>query len=88
MLGSDGPFVECELLARCEFFLVGGSVKDRIGKRLVEEAVKSGRIMLSDMLIEPSSVNTGIGLCLTAAVKAYLMSICLPRKCPERRSTP
>merc|ERR1719145_264295 len=72
--------LECELLAKCEFFNAGGSVKDRIAKRMVEEAEKSGRIKPGDTLIEATSGNTGIGLSLTAALKGYRMIICLPKK--------
>jgi cystathionine beta-synthase len=72
--------LECELISKCEFFNAGGSVKDRIGKRMVEEAEKSGRIKPGDVLIEPTSGNTGIGMCLTAALKGYKMIICLPQK--------
>jgi cysteine synthase len=72
--------VECDLVAKCEFFNAGGSVKDRIAKRMVEEAEKNGRISPGDVLIEPTSGNTGVGLCLTAALEGYKMIICLPQK--------
>merc|ERR1719387_3344284 len=58
--------VECDLVAKVEFFNAGGSVKDRIAKRMVEEWEKLGKIKSGDILIEPTSGNTGIGLCLVS----------------------
>jgi cystathionine beta-synthase len=73
------------VLVKCEFFNAGGSVKDRIGWRMVEEAERSGRIKPGDTLIEPTSGNTGIGLALAAAVKGYRMIITLPEKMSEEK---
>ena len=72
--------VQCEVLAKCEFFNAGGSVKDRIGKRMVEDAERTGRIKPGDTLIEPTSGNTGIGIALAGAVKGYNVIITLPQK--------
>ena len=79
-LRNVGASLGCEILAKCEFLNAGGSVKDRIGKRMVEEAQKSGRIKPGDTLIEPTSGNTGIGMALAAAVYGYRMIITMPEK--------
>merc|ERR1719397_747363 len=81
---GDDP-IQCELVAKCEYFNAGGSVKDRIGKRMIEDAEKSGRIKPGDTLIEPTSGNTGIGISLAAALKGYKMVITLPEKMSQEK---
>ncbi|MBI4702584.1 MAG: cystathionine beta-synthase [Deltaproteobacteria bacterium] len=76
-IGRDLP---CELLGKCEFLNFGGSVKDRIGVRMVRDAEAQGRIRPGDTLIEPTSGNTGIGLAIAAAVSGYRTIITLPEK--------
>ncbi|XP_052804338.1 cystathionine beta-synthase-like isoform X2 [Mya arenaria] len=75
---SEG--IQCEVLAKCEFFNAGGSVKDRIGLRMVEDAERRGILKPGDVLIEPTSGNTGIGMALAAAVKGYRCIIVMPEK--------
>ena len=79
-LNVVGKETGCELLAKCEYLSAGGSVKDRIGKRMLEKAQEAGRIKPGDTLIEPTSGNTGIGLALAAAVYGYRMIITMPQK--------
>ncbi|TRZ26550.1 hypothetical protein HGM15179_000575 [Zosterops borbonicus] len=72
--------LKCELLAKCEYFNAGGSVKDRISLRMVEDAERAGILKPGDTIIEPTSGNTGIGLALAAAVKGYRCIIVMPEK--------
>jgi len=79
-LNSIGKEYPVEILAKCEFLNPGGSVKDRIGYYMVEQAEREGRIKPGDTLIEPTSGNTGIGLAMAAAIKGYRLIITLPEK--------
>ena len=75
-----GAPLRATLWGKCEFLNPGGSLKDRIGVRMVREAESSGRIRPGDTLIEPTSGNTGIGMALAAAVSGYRMIITMPEK--------
>lgn len=70
----------CQVYAKCEFLNPGGSVKDRVGYRMVLKAQESGRIKPGDTLIEPTSGNTGIGIALAGAVLGYKVIITMPEK--------
>ena len=84
-LNKIGKKLDCNLYGKCEYFNPGGSVKDRIGKNMIEHAEKNGIIKPGDTLIEPTSGNTGIGLALCAAVKGYKMIITMPEKMSKEK---
>ena len=77
--------IECEILVKAEFLNPGGSVKDRIGRRMVVDAENEGRIKKGDILIEPTSGNTGVGLSMAAAARGYRMIITMPEKMSQEK---
>jgi cystathionine beta-synthase len=72
--------IEPELLGKCEYFSAGGSVKDRIALRMIQDGEREGRLKPGDTLIEATSGNTGVGLCMAGAVLGYNVIITLPQK--------
>ncbi|MFT3921310.1 MAG: cystathionine beta-synthase [Myxococcales bacterium] len=84
-LGRIGRDLPCELLAKCEFMNPGGSVKDRIGVRMLLDAERSGRIKPGDTLIEPTSGNTGIGIAMAGAARGYRVIITMPEKMSQEK---
>jgi cysteine synthase B len=75
-----------EIYVKMEKFNVGGSVKDRIAKYMIEQAEKSGQLTKDKIVIEPTSGNTGIGLALVCRVKGYNLFLVMPENMTlERR---
>jgi cysteine synthase A len=84
-INKIGKSLDCSIYVKCEFFNPGGSIKDRIGWRMVSDAEKSGRIKPGDTLIEPTSGNTGQGIALASAVKGYRCIITMPKKMSQEK---
>jgi cystathionine beta-synthase len=74
---DTGP---CELLIKLESQNPGGSIKDRIGLKMIEDAEAAGRIRPGDTLVEGTAGNTGLGLALVAAQKGYHLILVIPDK--------
>ncbi|HYN95594.1 MAG TPA: pyridoxal-phosphate dependent enzyme, partial [Pilimelia sp.] len=68
------------VLAKVEYFNPGGSVKDRIAVRMVEEAEKAGLLGAGGTIVEPTSGNTGVGLALVAQLRGYRCVFVCPDK--------
>jgi cystathionine beta-synthase len=71
------------VLAKVEYFNPGGSVKDRIAVRMIEDAEKAGKIGPGGTIVEPTSGNTGVGLALVAQQKGYRCVFVCPDKVSE-----
>lgn len=78
-------FDEADMFAKLEYLNPNGSMKDRIGLGMIEHAEKQGLIKPGDTLVEPTSGNTGLGICMAAAVKGYNIIITMPMKMSEEK---
>jgi cystathionine beta-synthase len=87
-LGRVAEGLPATVLAKVEYFNPGGSVKDRIALRMVEQAEKDGKIGPGGTIVEPTSGNTGIGLALVAQRRGYRCVFVCPDKVSEdKRNT-
>ena len=78
--------IECEVLVKAEFLNPCGSVKDRIGRRMVLDAEKEGRLQKGDIIVEPTSGNTGVGLSMASAARGYRCIITMPEKMSQEKN--
>jgi cysteine synthase A len=86
-LGEISDSSKATVLGKCEFFNPLGSVKDRIGKGMIDDAILSGKINENTMLVEPTSGNTGIALAYICAAKKIDLTLVMPESMSmERRN--
>ena len=76
---------DATVYAKLEFFNPLGSVKDRIGKAMIEAAERDGHINKDSVIIEPTSGNTGISLAFVCAAKGYKLTTPLSNKIPAEK---
>jgi cystathionine beta-synthase (O-acetyl-L-serine) len=73
------------VFAKLEFYNPGGSIKDRLGKELLHDAIQNGKLTPGGTIIEPTAGNTGIGLALAAVNSGYKVVFCVPEKFSEEK---
>jgi cystathionine beta-synthase len=75
----------CELFVKLESYNPGGSIKDRIGRSMIEAAERDGKLGPGSTLVEATAGNTGLGLALVAAQKGYKLILVIPDKMSQEK---
>src|SRR4051794_38105108 len=82
------PEGAAQVIAKLEHLNPGGSVKDRIGTRMIEAAERDGHLKPGGTIVEPTSGNTGVGLAIAAALKGYRCVFVMPDKMSQEKIAP
>src|SRR3954453_665823 len=84
-LSRVAPDIRTQIVAKVELFNPGGSIKDRVGGRVIEPAERDGRLRPAGTIIEPTSGNTGTGLAIAARLKGYRVIAVMPDKMSKEK---
>lgn len=85
LIKMQNLFPEQHVYLKTEFMNPGGSIKDRIGAHMIQKAEKKGIIKSGQLIVEPSSGNTGVGLAIAAAIYGYQLVITMPDKMSKEK---
>jgi cystathionine beta-synthase len=84
-LNQMAAHVEADIYVKLEYLNPGGSMKDRIGLNIIENAERDGLLLPGGTVVEATSGNTGMGLCMVAAVRGYKTIMVMPDKMSEEK---
>src|SRR5881275_2730430 len=84
-LSRIGRGLRPAILGKLEHLNPGGSIKDRIGLRMIEDAERKGLLRPGGTIVEPTSGNTGVGLAIAAAIKGYRCIFVMPDKMSQEK---
>lgn len=82
---QENESLKANIYAKLEYYNPAGSVKDRVAKQMIEDAISTGHLKPGSTIIEPTSGNTGIGLCAVASTLGYKTIIVMPDTMSEER---
>jgi len=84
---KDKEKLQADIYAKLEYYNPAGSIKDRVAKQMILDAIAEGKLKEGSTIIEPTSGNTGIGLCAVGATLGYQVMIVMPDSMSQERIT-